>query len=597
MKNLENLNSKIKINSVTNRFLPINKSVLNGLEPEPKLSDFEMIKPIGKGSFGNVIHVRHKQTMVEYAIKIINKQDKANLGGKPYFRREIEIMYKLHHPNCVKLYGHFEDENCCYFIMEYLPNGNLYHFMKTRKKLIETSHVASIMKDLISAVYYLHNMIPPIIHRDIKPENILLSENGTIKLTDFGWSNYIEYSGEERMTFCGTPLYLAPEMLMRTGHDCNVDIWCVGVLLFELLSGRPPFIAKDKPTLMENIIKGKINWSNINIDDDGKNLIEMILKKDPKMRPSLKEIINHRFFKKYWKNPEEFLIKGNDDMYLNDNIYIISKDSPNMKFYDKKKNENNVRNVNQRKRVISKRDISPVPGKRPYLDKIKNNNNNNINTIDNDIEELKKSKNSNKDSNKHSSSILQIELSSLKKNYENLTSTISLLEKESIKNFELIENHKNYISKLEKENEIKEKEIKKKDLEINRLKEKSKKNENHILKLQLKIENLKKEINSFPMREKVNQRPRTPDNVLYKKKNVNTNTIHQLSTNINISTNQILKNSKIIKIDDKLSPKRNRNNQLRMSKSTSNIINYGKNRNDTFDRKINRINGILKNDY
>ena len=262
-----------------------------------------------------------------------------------------------------------------------------------------------------------------------------------------------------------------------------------------------------------------------------------------------------------------------------------------------KKNENNVRNVNQRKRVISKRDISPVPGKRPYLDKIKNNNNNNINTIDNDIEELKKSKNSNKDSNKHSSSILQIELSSLKKNYENLTSTISLLEKESIKNFELIENHKNYISKLEKENEIKEKEIKKKDLEINRLKEKSKKNENQILKLQLKIENLKKEINSFTMREKVIPRARTPDNVLNKKKNLNTNTIHQLSTNINISTNQILKNSKIIKIDDKLSPKRNRNNQLRMSKSTSNIINYGKNRNDTFDRKINRINGILKNDY
>ena len=198
MKNIENSNSKIKINIVSNRFLPLNKSVLNALEPEPKITDFEIIKEIGKGSFGSVIHVRHKKTMAEYAIKIINKQEKGNIDGKPYFRREIEIMYKLHHPNCVKLFGHFEDENCCYFIMEYLPNGNLYSFMSKRKKLLETSFIVSIIKDLISAVYYLHNMNPPIIHRDIKPENILLSENNTIKLTDFGWSNYIDYYGEEQ---------------------------------------------------------------------------------------------------------------------------------------------------------------------------------------------------------------------------------------------------------------------------------------------------------------------------------------------------------------------------------------------------------------
>ena len=584
MKNIENSNSKknIKINSVTNRFLPINKSVLNGLEPEPKISDFETIKQIGSGSFGRVIHVRHKQTMVEYAIKIINKLEKSNIGGKLYFRREIEIMYKLHHPNCVKLFGHFEDENCCYFIMEYLPNGNLYHYMKTRKKLIETSNIALIMKDLISAVYYLHNMTPPIIHRDIKPENILLSDNGIIKLTDFGWSNYIDFYGEERMTFCGTPLYLSPEMLMRTGHDSNVDIWCIGVLLYELLCGKPPFYAKEKSILMDNIIKGKITWPKF-IDEDGKNLIDMILKKDPKMRPSLKEIINHRFFKRYYKNPEEFLIKGNDD--LNDYVYIISKDTPNMKFYDKRKSDG--RNVNQRKKS-SKRDISPAPIKRPYLDKIKNNNNN---TIDNDIDDLKISKNTIKDS-----STLQIELSSLKKDYENLTSTISLLEKESIKNFELIENHKNYISKLEKENEIKDKEIQQKDLEINNLKEKTKKYENHIINLNIKIENLKKEIYSISLREKGISRARTPDNVLYKKKNVNTNTIHnQLSTNTNISTNQMIKNTKISKIEDK-SPRRNRNNKLRMSKSTSNVMNYGKKQNDTFDRKGSRINGIIKYD-
>ena len=96
--------------------------------------------------------------------------------------------------------------------------------MKTRKKLIETSHVASIMKDLISAVYYLHNMNPPIIHRDIKPENILLAEGLIGKLTDFGWSNYLQEENE-RYTVCGTPIYLAPEIINETGHDERVDIW------------------------------------------------------------------------------------------------------------------------------------------------------------------------------------------------------------------------------------------------------------------------------------------------------------------------------------------------------------------------------------
>ena len=120
---------KIKTNNVTNRFLPLSESVLKGLEPEPKIEDIEMLKQIGSGSFGNVYLAEHIKTHVKYAIKIIDKKNKANLDGKPYFRREIEIMYKINHPNCVRLFGNFEDENFCYFIMEYVPNGNLYTLM------------------------------------------------------------------------------------------------------------------------------------------------------------------------------------------------------------------------------------------------------------------------------------------------------------------------------------------------------------------------------------------------------------------------------------------------------------------------------------
>ncbi len=110
--------NKKELNNVKNRFLPKPQSVLKGLESEPKIKDFEIIKQLGCGSFGRVILARHVKTRVLYAIKAIDKKDKTNIEERPYFRRELEVMYKIHHPNVVKLFGHFEDNNYCYFIME-----------------------------------------------------------------------------------------------------------------------------------------------------------------------------------------------------------------------------------------------------------------------------------------------------------------------------------------------------------------------------------------------------------------------------------------------------------------------------------------------
>ena len=226
-----------ELNSVKNRFLPLPESAAKGLEHEAKITDFEILKELGSGSFGNVYLVKHKQTQAEYAIKAIDKRNKTNQEEKPYFRREVEVMYKIHHPNVVKLFGHFEDNNYCYFIMEYISKGNLFGLIpQDKKKRISSQISASLMKDIISAVYFLHNMNPPIIHRDIKPENVLLTENLVAKLTDFGWSNYIQ-EDEKRTTVCGTPIYLAPEIIKEQGHDEKVDIWCLGVLLFELSTG------------------------------------------------------------------------------------------------------------------------------------------------------------------------------------------------------------------------------------------------------------------------------------------------------------------------------------------------------------------------
>ena len=363
--------NKIQINNVKNRFLPISSSVAKCLEPEPKITDFQISKELGTGSFGHVYLVTHKVTKVQYAIKAIDKRNKENQSEKPYFRREIEVMYKIHHPNVVKLYGHFEDNNYCYFIMEYISKGNIYNLIPhDNKKRLNAKVVATLMKGVISAVYYLHHMKPMIIHRDIKPENVLLGENLVAKLTDFGWSNYMQ-EDEKRQTVCGTPIYLAPEIIKEEGHDEKVDIWCIGVLLFELITGNVPFQGNDIETLKENILHLRIAWpKDINID--AKNLIKKILKLDPSSRISLEEILKHQFFTKYFPNAVDELIKPGDQGEYK--TFIISKDDPNNwepfiksnsneKDKEKEKENNNEITPNQNKEQKQKSRGNTPPDK------------------------------------------------------------------------------------------------------------------------------------------------------------------------------------------------------------------------------------------
>ena len=316
---------KSELNNVKNRFLPIPQSVLKGLEPEPKIKDFEILKELGCGSFGRVFLARHLKTKVLYAIKAIDKQNKTNIDEKPYFRRELEVMYKIHHPNVVKLFGHFEDNRYCYFIMEFISKGNVYNLLTMdKKKILSTKLVATIMKDVISATYFLHNMNPPIIHRDIKPENVLLNEGMVAKLTDFGWSNYIQEE-KERKTVCGTPIYLAPEIIKEQGHDERVDIWCIGVLLFELITGSVPFRGNDIETLKSNILHLKITWPK-EMNPDAKDLITKILKLDPNKRLPLEDMLQHPFFLKYFPDAPNCLIIPDPDITYK--TFIVSKDDP-----------------------------------------------------------------------------------------------------------------------------------------------------------------------------------------------------------------------------------------------------------------------------
>ena len=318
-------NNQITQNNVYNRFLPVPESVLRGLESEPKITDFTLIKEIGTGSFGRVLLVQHNKTQAQYAIKAIDKRSKQNIQERIYFRREIEIMYRIHHPNVVKLFGHFEDNTYCYFIMEYIEGGNIYSYIpKNGRRTINTQQVASVIKDIISATYFLHHMNPPIIHRDIKPENVLLKSGMQAKLTDFGWSNYLKL-GHKRQTVCGTPIYLAPEMINNTGHDERVDIWCIGILLFELLTGNQPWSGSDIQTIKKNISRLNINWPQ-NIDRTAADLITRILKYNPDERISLRNMLNHPFITQFFPNASSFLIKPDPNIQYK--VFIISKNHP-----------------------------------------------------------------------------------------------------------------------------------------------------------------------------------------------------------------------------------------------------------------------------
>ncbi len=424
-----NNNKKIQINEVANRFLPLSKSVQNNLENEVQISDFEILKILGQGSFGKVFLSKHKKTNAIYAIKVIDKTDKNNIEGKPYFQREIEIMYKLNHKNCIKLYSHFEDNNYCYFIMEYISNGNLYNYIKKKpNKKLEPKEVSNIIKELISAVYYLHNMSPPIIHRDIKPENILLNENNIIKLTDFGWSNYMKLS-DVRSTFCGTPLYLAPEMIISDFHNEKVDIWGIGIILFELLVGRVPFNGMNKRTLINNIINCNIIWDN-NIDIDAKDLISKILIIDPNKRISLNEMMKHNFITKYNGNCESFLIKPCNDNFIEE-PFIVSLETPesHLEKINKKKKK-----IKEEKEIVQKIEKSP---------KLKSEQVNLLKRVESLL---------NNEKNKHKKDYILLNESYI--NFTNLFSQYIISQKENSKNLEILEKQNSKIFKLENRNFI-----------------------------------------------------------------------------------------------------------------------------------------------
>lgn len=293
--------TKVRINKVKERILFLSPTVKTGQENEANLRDFDIGDLLGSGAFGSVYKVTHKTSKRIFALKVIRKDKIKKNKMETQIQNEVKIMYSLKSEFVVCLYNHFEDDENLYLVMEFAEEGQLMNKLKKapNKKLSETI-AAAYVRDLVSALDYIHNLTPPIIHRDIKPENLLVTASNRIKLGDFGWSNYQEEVA--RNTFCGTPEYLAPEMIAGKGHTEKLDIWCLGILMFEVLSGRTPFLprnatsqAEAEKQLQSNIMIGKILFPS-DYPAIAKDLTSRLLKIDPRDRIAIADIKKHPWF-------------------------------------------------------------------------------------------------------------------------------------------------------------------------------------------------------------------------------------------------------------------------------------------------------------
>jgi len=267
----------------------------NGTSKAVGLQDFDLLNVIGKGSFGKVIQVRKKDTGRIYAMKVLNKKNILENNELEHTRTEKNILQKLVHPFLINLNYCFQTPDKLYFVMDYINGGELfYHLQKEHK--FSPDRVRFYCAEIALGLEYLHNS--GVIYRDLKPENILLTDEGHIILTDFGISKEgLIAEDSKTQTFCGTPEYLAPEVLEGRGYTKAVDWWSFGTLMFEMLTGLPPYYSQDVQQMYFKIMNAKLEFPD-NLDESTQSILRGLLERDPNKRLSDAQAIKqHPYFK------------------------------------------------------------------------------------------------------------------------------------------------------------------------------------------------------------------------------------------------------------------------------------------------------------
>jgi len=263
---------------------------------DAKLEDFTLHQTLGTGTFGRVKLCEMAATKQFCALKILSKTEVIRLKQQEHIRSERHILLQVDHPFIVKLYNTFESAENLYLLLEYVYGGEVFSHLRQAGRFSK-EYCKFYSGQIVLVLKYLHGL--NIVFRDLKPENLLISSNGYIKITDFGFAKELS---EDTWTLCGTPEYLAPEIIQSKGHGLGVDWWALGILMFEMLCGYPPFFDDNPFGIYQKILIGKIEFPKY-FDDYGKDLVKRLLTADKTQRlgstpkDGANDIWCHKFFR------------------------------------------------------------------------------------------------------------------------------------------------------------------------------------------------------------------------------------------------------------------------------------------------------------
>ena len=283
-----------------------------------KLTDYDLGDTIKIIPHGRIKTARSKRINELIIIKILKKSEIIKTNQTEHIMNELNIIPYLEHSSIIKFISFYMDNYYLYLAFEFLPGGDLFTLLKSENKF-SSNKSQFYIGQIIFAIEYLHSQ--NIIYRNLKPENILINKNGYIKITDFSLAKKLE---DRTYTICGTPGYMAPEIILNKGYGMGVDWWAVGILLYEMICGIDPFWDESPMKIYENILEGKIKFSS-DFDDKSKKLIKHLLEKDiskryGNLKNGVEDIKNHEFFQNFnWDKllkqeiPAEFIPKINDE--------------------------------------------------------------------------------------------------------------------------------------------------------------------------------------------------------------------------------------------------------------------------------------------